>query len=175
MASDVKNVKLGPCGVIWGTDDLGYTKGGVEVEISTAKKKVNVDQFGETEVDEYITGRMVRVKVPMAETDLAKLALVLPYSEIVTDGTDNTKKKIVVSSSVGKSLRDLAAKLVLHPTANAADDKNDDFVLPLASPAGDMQFAYKVDDERVYMIEFVGYVDHETGVLFVMGDEDAEA
>jgi hypothetical protein len=31
----VKNIKLGACKVSFGGQDLGYTKGGVEVEVST--------------------------------------------------------------------------------------------------------------------------------------------
>lgn len=174
MASDVKNVRLGPCSVDWGGTDLGYTKGGVEVEITTSKKKVMVDQFGETEVDEYITGRQIVVRVPLAEHDLAKLTLAIPGSSLVTDGVDNTKKRIDVSSSIGTSLRDLAQKLVLSPT-NAAN-ANEDFVVWLAAPGGDMSFSFRTDEERVYAVEFFGYVDTaNSNRLFAIGDETATA
>lgn len=42
----VKNIKLGACAVSFAGTDLGYTKGGVEVEVSTETLKVTVDQLG---------------------------------------------------------------------------------------------------------------------------------
>ncbi|EGT88588.1 hypothetical protein ABNIH1_18950, partial [Acinetobacter baumannii ABNIH1] len=35
MASDVKNVKLGVCKIMFDGVDLGFTKGGVDVTVST--------------------------------------------------------------------------------------------------------------------------------------------
>jgi hypothetical protein len=73
MANDPNNIRLGPCRVRWGGVDLGLTKGGVEVEVNTSTKEVMVDQFGETPVNEYVTGRKLTVKCPFAETDLDTL------------------------------------------------------------------------------------------------------
>lgn len=39
----VKNIKLGACKVSFGGVDLGYTKGGVQVEIATETLKVTVN------------------------------------------------------------------------------------------------------------------------------------
>jgi hypothetical protein len=173
--SDVANVKLGPCTVTWGATDLGYTKGGVEIELTTSKKKVMVDQFGDTEVNEYITGRTVLVRVPLAETDLDILASVLPGATLVTDGTTPTKKKININSSTGVSLRDLAASLKLHPFAQPASYTTEDVIIPLASPSGDISFAFRANEERIYAVEFVGYVENATGLLFILGDSTAAA
>lgn len=173
MASDVKNVKLGPCAVSFGGTDLGYTKGGVEVEVTTTRKKVMVDQFGETEVDEYITGRQVVVRVPLAEHNLDNLAAVIPAATLVTDSVDNTKKRVDVSSGVGSSLRDIAAALLLTPTQGTA---NEAFQVFLAAPSGDIQFAYRHDEERIYAVEFTGYVDTDNGNrLYSIGDSTATA
>ena len=173
--ADVANVKLGPCSITWDGTDLGFTKGGVEIEVSTSKKKVTVDQFGDTEVNEYITGRTVMVRVPLAETDLTTLASVLPGATLITDGTDPLKLKIEVPSGTGTSLRALAAPLVLHPYGQAASYTTEDVTVPLAAPSGDLSFAFQSNDERVYSVEFVGYVDNTTGLLFVLGDETAAA
>lgn len=171
---DVENVKLGACSVLWGTDDLGYTKGGVDVKITTSRKEVTVDQFGPTPINEYITGRMVEVTVPMAESDLDKLALALPGSTLVED-SGGSKKKLVVKTGAGTNLRSLAKKLVLHPTGVDAANKNEDFVIMLASPAGDMEFSFNFEDERVYSVTFKGYPDAVSGELFMFGDETATA
>lgn len=80
MANDPNNIRLGPCRVRWGGVDLGLTKGGVEVEVTTTTKEVTVDQFGETPVNEYITGRKLSVKCPFAETDLDTLYNLMRYA-----------------------------------------------------------------------------------------------
>lgn len=171
--SNADNVQLGTCSVDFGGTDLGLTKGGVEVQVQTSTYKITVDQFGSTEVNEYITGRNCMVKVPMAETSLTLLQHVIPNSTLVTDGVDATKKKITVTTSMGQTLRSFAAKLTLHPIANASGEKNEDFVIPIACPKGEFTFAYKVDEERVYAVEFYGYPDLSTGLLYVIGDESA--
>ena len=172
---DVQNVKLGPCSLTWDGTDLGFTKGGVEIELTTTKQKVTVDQFGDTEVNEYITGRTVVVRGPLAETDLATLTSVIPGSTLVTDGSDSTKKKIEVNSSAGVSLRELAGNLKLHPYGKPSTYTVEDVSIPLAAPSGDMSFAFRANEERVYAVEFVGYVDNDTGLLFIFGDETASA
>lgn len=87
MSSSTENVKLGVCNVLFDGVDLGYTKGGVEVEVSTSTHEVTVDQFGDTPIGELITGRKVTVKVPLAETTLDNLVAIMPGSELITDGT----------------------------------------------------------------------------------------
>jgi hypothetical protein len=173
--TNANNVHLGTCSVTFGSTDLGLTKGGVEVQVQTQTYKITVDQFGTTEINEYITGRTAMVKVPMAETDLTLLQKVIPDSTLVTDGTVPTKKKINVNTSTGASLRAFADKLSLHPVAQAAGAKNFDFVLPIACPKGDFTFAYKLDEERVYNVEFYAYPDLSTGLLYVIGDDTATA
>ena len=40
---------------------------------------------------------------------------------------------------------------------------------------GDMSFAFKHDEQRVFMLEFEGYADLETDELFTLGDPSAAA
>lgn len=175
ISSDVNNIQLGACVVTFGGDDLGLTKGGVEVTIATTTYKITVDQFGGTEVNEYITGRTASVKVPLAETSLDRLQIALPGSTIVTDATVTTRKKLMGVNGVGVSLRTLAEELVLHPKNTVSTDRSQDFTLPVASPKGDFAFSYKHDEERIYNVEFTGYPNLTTGVLFVIGDPTATA
>ena len=86
MASDTKNVKLGVCKVSFGGVDLGYTIGGVDVTVKTDTHKVMVDQFGKTPINEYIMGRQVTVKCPLAESTLINFAQALPGSVVVMEG-----------------------------------------------------------------------------------------
>lgn len=172
--TQVQNVKLGACDVTFNSIPLGLTKGGVEVNITTNKHPVNVDQFGQSVVNDILMGRTATITVPMAETDLTKLAAVIPGAVLVTDKTVSTKKKLQIPSGTGISLYDTAAKLTLHPTANAVNNKNDDVVAPLASPGGNITFAFQVDQERVYNVEFTVYPD-AAGLLLILGDEAASA
>ncbi|WP_342234651.1 hypothetical protein [Inquilinus sp. OTU3971] len=173
MPSDTKNVKLGVCNVTFGATDLGYTKGGVEVAVATETHKVNVDQFGNTTINEYILGREVTVTVPLAETTLENLVATMPGATLVQSGTTPTKKKVSITTGVGISLLDLAQKLVLHPTANLPANKTDDFTVPKAMTAGQITFAYKKDEERIYNVVFTGYPDPATGIVAIVGDESA--
>lgn len=90
----------------------------------------------------------------------------------LSGGVDVTKSRVDVSTGIGTSLLGIAKTLVLHPTANAANDLSDDFVVPLAATAGALQFSYEVDKERTYPVEFTGYPDGQ-GKLFYVGDPNA--
>lgn len=282
MQSSTRNVKLGVCRVYFDGDDLGVTQGGVEVAVTTETHKVEVDQFGKTPINEYVMGRALTVKVPMAETTLENLVKIMPGATLTatggtkatgtitittnptanetilvngvtitfkagsapgmsdvligatasdtatnlaaklnahTDpavaladysaaaavvtvtyegfgtegnaftlvtgtaaakvtmsgatlagGAEPTKKYVTVDHGIGSDLLDSSKELRLHPTAKLASDKSDDFVVPLANTAGALNFAYKLDQERIFNVEFTGYPDPTTGKLFVVGD-----
>ena len=90
MGSSAKNVKLGVCDVFFNGQNLGYTKGGVSVEVATNTHEVQVDQHGETPISEIITGRTITATVPLAETTLENMVAIMPGSELVTDGVKAT-------------------------------------------------------------------------------------
>lgn len=289
MASDTKNVKLGVCRIYLGGLDLGYTKGGVEVTVKSETHKVQVDQFGKSTINEYIMGRDVSVKAPLAETTIENMVATMPGatmqatggavasgtitittnpstgdtiivngytitfrtaaslpSEVtiggsaaatatalaavlngltdqkvaqavysvagavvtvswghkiiggtsgvkaaagnaftlnagtagakvtlsgatLTGGSDPTSKSASVTNGVGTDLLKIAKELRLHPVGNADSDLTDDFVIPLAATAGGLTFAYKLEDERIYNVEFMGYPNPTTGVLYTVG------
>lgn len=171
MASSTENVKLGVCSVLFDDVDLGFTKGGVEVEVATTTHEVKVDQTGETPINELITGRTVSVKVPLAETTLDNLVKIMPGATLITDGTDPTKKKVVVKTGVSMSLLDSAKVLTLRPKGTTGED---DFTVFKAACPGALNFAYKLDDERVFVANFKGYADAE-GEIFSVGDNEAAA
>lgn len=97
--SDTKNVKLGVCSVIFDGVDLGYTKGGVEVEVTTETKKVEVDQFGKTPINEYIMGRMVSAKIPLAETTLMNMVRTMPGASLVQSGGAKASATVTFASA----------------------------------------------------------------------------
>ncbi len=170
MASKTKNVKLGVCKISFGGVDLGYTKGGAEVEVTTETHKVLVDQFGESIVNEYVIKRDIMVKTALAETTLDNLSLIMPGSSIVVDVNDPTKRRADVKSGIGTNLKSIAKELRLHPIEikDEADD-SEDLVIPICSTSGAMKFSYKHDSERVFDTEFKGYPDPTTKTLFLIG------
>jgi hypothetical protein len=280
MASSTKNVKLGVCRAFFGGVDLGLTKGGVEVTMTTETYKVEVDQFGKTPIKEQIQGRTVMAKVPMAETTLQNMAMLTPGAALVTDGVRafasvtfaanptatttvtiagqaftfavgtpttvfavkigatlqetidrfnsvvnrsqlakatggvvavqtaptvviiravepgsasnavtiaatlggtasgttliggivETMARLDVSTGIGVDLLDLAQELRLHPANKPDTDFSEDFVILQAATPGAMQFAYKLDAERIFNADFMGYPDPVTGKLFVIGN-----
>lgn len=169
MASDTKNVKLGVCKVFFNSVDLGYTQGGVEVEVKTDTHKVNVDQFGKTTINEYIMGRDVSVKVPLAETTLDNLVAIMPGATLIVDAGDPTIRSVEVTNAVGTDLLSLAKELRLHPKALPDSNVSEDFVIPLAATPGALKFAYKLENERIFDCDFTGYPDPATGKLFTVG------
>lgn len=182
-----ENIRMGTCSIKFGGVDLGLTKGGVEVNVTTTKKEIKVDQFGDTVANEYIMGRNITVKVPLAETTLKNVADLMPGAVLVSDSSNTgtysspqagDKYKVTVTSATGVSLFALAQELILHPIDKLESDTSEDLTIPLAATAGELSFAYKYDEERVFNAEFKGYPDNDAtpkGLLFIYGDKTATA
>lgn len=169
MASDTQNVKLGVCKIFFDGNDLGYTKGGVEVTVTTETHKVEVDQFGKTPIKEFLMGRQVTVKAPLAETTIQNMAALMPGATIT--GTPGAEV-LSVTTGVGVDLLAVAKPLRLHPVSKPDNDKTEDFVIYRAATPGALNFAYKLDAERIFNADFTGYPDPVTGKLFAIGDAD---
>ncbi len=169
--NDTSNVKLGVCKVFFGGVDLGFTKGGVEVTVETETHEVQVDQYGNTPISEYVMGRTITVAVPLAETTLDNLVATMPAAKLVTDSTAGTSKAIV-PTGVGVNLLDFADELVLVPKGvNGSLNYNDAVRVPKAATPGAMTFAYKLDEERIFNCNFKGYpvIEGNDEVLYQVG------
>jgi hypothetical protein len=83
---DTRNIEIGACSVTYDERDMGYTQGGVSFEAKTDTHITNVDQFGQTTVDEIIMKRNVSVTVPLIETTLQNMLETTPGATFVTDG-----------------------------------------------------------------------------------------
>lgn len=173
VSNQTTNVKLGVCKVMFGGENLGFTKGGVEVQVETESHVVSVDQLGTTPISEYITGRSCMVRVPMAETTLDHLVAIMPgASKTVVTGPP-AREYALVETGVGTELREVAKVLRLHPVSLPDADESEDFIIPLAATTGALQFSYKLDEERVFNVEFKAYADN-TGKLFYVGAVDID-
>ena len=91
----------------------------------------------------------------------------------VGESMSNPSKYFRNNVANGINLLDAAQVLRLHPIALDDADHSEDFVIPLAATPGGVQFAYKHDEERVFLAEFMGYPDSATGLLYYYGDDAA--
>ncbi|WP_334362236.1 Ig domain-containing protein [Enterobacter hormaechei] len=151
----VKNIKLGACKVSFGGVDLGYTKGGVQVEVATETLKVTVDQLGQTTISELVQGRNITITAPLAESVLKNMVDLMPGSTLSEDS--NT---VTITSAQGVNLIDVAKELILTPQDTT------DYVLtiPKAATAGNFTMTYQSDDVRVFSVQFTAYPD-DNGTL----------
>ena len=105
-----------------------------------------------------------------AVTLVASGAPVTVSGATLTGGVVETKARVEVNSGIGVDLLSIAKSLRLHPKGKAATDLSEDFYIYKAATPGALTFAYKLDQERIYNVEFTGYPDPVTGKLFATGD-----
>lgn len=153
--ADSANIKIGACSVSFGGTDLGHTKGGVTVNYSPEYADITADQYGNTAIDKALVGEVLTVKVPLAESQVANLAKVLPLGTLAGAGN----ARLTLGKNAGARLASLAAALVLHPLVNGASDRTEDVVLYKAVVHGEVELGFKVEDERVVEVEFIALID----------------
>ena len=185
MTARTKKYDIGACQVFFKGPSaaeevaLGHTFGGVSIKVATETQEIEVDQLLEP-VDEIITKRTTTISVPLAEYTLENLQMAFPGSELVTDATTSTKKKLIIKSVSGNSALDGAGELRLHPiNATGDSDKSKDFLFPAAAPlTTDLEIAYTKDGLKTIPIEFKAYPSEAAatlGQVIVIGDPTAAA
>lgn len=142
---------------------LNNAAGGITASIVAASPLVIVLTAG----DPGVAGNSV-TQTPVTAT----LGVTGPAGGLFVGGTAETKIRVETATGVGIDLLSVAKVLRLHPTSKVDTDFSDDFVVYQASTAGALTFAYKVDAERVFNIEFNGYPD-AANRLFSVGDLNA--
>lgn len=162
------SIKIGVCDCFWSNYDaegiigaeifLGLTKGGCELTYTPEWFDITVDQFGKTPTESVLVGEKVKVKVPLAETDLDKLELFSHTAKKITSGQ---KEKITFGRRPGFRLAHLAGKLRMHPVA-MGDDISEDVTIYKAVNTAPLNLVYKLDAERIYSTEFGGIVDRQS-------------
>lgn len=164
--ADATKVKLGVCSVVLDGTDLGHTIGGVEVMYKPEYHKTSVDKYGSSPVEEYLIGESLSAKVPLAEFTVANLKKAMPQG--VQSGS-----KLTLGSFAGKKSTDKSGTLVLHPIANAANDRSEDVALYKAVVTSEVTLPMKNDAEKVIEVTFEAHVDESRGdgsLLGLIGD-----
>lgn len=165
--ADVTNVQLGVCTVTFNGVDLGHTIGGVEVSYEPVYHDVQVDKFGETNVEKYLTGEKLSAKVALAEYTIANLRNAIPKSTFA--GAANTR--ILIGRSAGSKATANTAQLVLHPIIEGT--RRHDIVLHKAYVASQVTLAHKNDEEKVIEVTFEALLDEtktDGNYLGLIGD-----
>lgn len=152
--ADITKVKLGVCSVSFDGNDLGHTKGGVEVSYEPTWHDITVDKYGETVVEKVLIGEKITAKVPLAEYTLANLRVAMPAATAV--GSTTFKNTLGKSAGSLKGSTDAAA-LVLHPIAES--DTSFDVKLYKAMVDSQINLNHTVDNEKVIEVTFVALLD----------------
>lgn len=165
--ADATKVKLGVCSVTFGGTDLGHTMGGVEVIYKPEFHETSVDLYGKSRTESFLIGESLSAKVPLAEFTLANLKKAMPSATL------SSATKLTIGARAGKRLTDSTAQLILHPIANAANDRSEDVVIYKAGVTSETTIPMKNDQEKVIEVEFTGHIDEsksDGNLLGLIGD-----
>ena len=171
--ADISNVQIGVQKITFGGRNLGHTDGGCEFAYEPEYTDITVDLYGNTVVDKALTGEVVRVTVPLAETTLENLKEAIPTATLVEDSA-NGKQKLTIGSVAGKKLSKMAKELVLHPSWLPDSDKSLDITLHKAVIVSEVALPFRKDEKTVYEVEFVALIDEEKddgGLLATIGED----
>lgn len=153
-----------------------YTKGGMMFRYSEEFWGPTYDKFGNTPVDQVKVGESASAEVFVAQRVLEKFAKILPAATLIKDGTDPKKMRLDWGGMIGQGFRQFAKPLTLRPIENLdpedpdGDVKTDDISLNYAVPRAEFEFAFQLQQERIYKVTFTGLPDLVTGKIWSQGD-----
>lgn len=166
---DITKVKVGVCSVVFNGVDLGHTKGGVEVSYEPTHMDVQVDKYGNTVVEKYLTGEKFTAKVPLAEYTIANLRVSMPQAQFA--GAANSR--ILLGASAGQAAKVDSALLVLHPVSEGT--KAFDIIMYKAYVSSQITLNHKVDEVKVIEVTFEALLDetkNDGNYLGMIGDSN---
>jgi hypothetical protein len=145
---------------------------GCKVTIEPTLKEIKWDQYGDTKYDQLVMGAAVSLELVVAVKKTDDMAIFLSWADLVTDGA-----KLLVDGVVhiGRSLRDGAKSLLLHPIDLGDSDVSNDVYLPLAACVGGFQKIFEGTNEDIFTSKWEGLIDQTTLRLFQIGDRSASA
>jgi hypothetical protein len=154
--SNVNNLYVaGGSLVTLGGADLGHTVDGTEISIERELTEVKSDWYGNTPIDFVVSGQKATVKLKLAEITPNVLSYAIPETDYDLGTADD---HLHFGTKPGYSLRNDALELVITPQASNTDGQRTITFFKAVS-TGNIQFAYKIDEQSVYEVEFTALVD----------------
>ncbi|MDI9412084.1 MAG: hypothetical protein QM401_00705 [Bacillota bacterium] len=154
-----------------------YTKGGMMFRYSEEFWGPTYDQTGNTPVDQVKVGESATAEVFMAERALEKFAAIFPAARLVRSAIDPNKVKLVWGGMIGQGLRKFSKPLILRPIENLDpenpenDIRDGDVTIYNAVPRAEFEFAFQLQNERIYKVTFTALPDKATGEMWSQGDD----
>ena len=140
--------RLGTCGVSFGGRNMGYTRGGVTVKITTSWVDIFVDRFGEVPLDAVDIGTNIEAFTPLAQGSI----------DNYNDGFDTGDTggagggPITFGRQVGSSI--IKQELILVPI-----NDNDVIRIYKAGAVDVDELGYNNEGHRILGIHWKGFLD----------------
>jgi len=157
--------------------EIGFTKGGVKVDVVPHVLNLLADQLGSTEANTIITGVSAKVHVPFAEITLLTFARAFSNAVPLQDDTTGSKKRVEIRPLSGKSLLAIAKTMTLKPidpnTGVETTNKDLWVTIPLAAPdESNITIDYAAENQRILDVSFKCFPDTDTNKnrLLFFGD-----
>ena len=141
--------------VTLGGADLGHTVDGTEINIDREFTEVKSDLYGNTAIDFVLAGQKATVKLKLAEITPNVLSYAIPETDYDIGTADD---HVHFGTKPGYRLRNDALELIITPQGNNSDGQRT-VTLFKAVSTGNVTFAYKIDEQCVYEVEFTALVD----------------
>jgi hypothetical protein len=148
-----------------------FTRGN-KISVDPTLKEIKWDQFGDSVYDKLVMGAVVNLEMTVAVKKTDDMAIFLSWADYVADGN-----KLLIDGVVhiGRSLRDGAKSLLLHPKDLSDDDVSNDVYLPLAVCTSGFEKVFSGTEEDVFSSKWEALIDKETLRMFQIGDRTASA
>lgn len=146
-------VKVGPCHVEWGGQDLGFTHGDVVIYMEGSAESANLLNLPENS-SYNSTAAKAHVDVPFAETEISLLRKLMPQWNNDSQ-VDSAKIR-----DIGQfRLRQFAKEMTLTPVCmadqNYWDCANYIIRIPTAAPIPTIQTAFSFNNIRIWKFRFI--------------------
>jgi hypothetical protein len=163
LLEGAENIRIGPCLATWGGDELGLTQGGVTISVSVSAAPS--EDIGLPRHYDHIVEEMdVTVTVPLAESSIAQIVAMFPWSSGLS-----------LEDGSGKKLRQYAQELTLTPLDESAEIVK----LPMAVPISEIKSKFTSKELRIVDVTFQALTksssDHRLIEFAEQGGEDAPA
>jgi hypothetical protein len=144
------------------------THGGCSVTISNELRNTMRDVEGTNEHDAILVGQMVTVQCNLTGQSLEQLAAVIPGCALSTAPT--VHKKLIIGNGIGSSMRAQAGVLIVTQAEDgiASTDPRDSMRLYNAYPLPEIEFAFDLENQKVYTVTFRG-LRNSSGLIGEIG------